>query len=231
MRRILLASAAVAAVLLAPSPAHADLTKGDLKDVFEDMLEGIMAILEIIILAEEQTASVPQSPERLGPTEPIIGRSQYSYVVPGGLRAALPTLFPEQFQTYSPLEGVEYSTLRNLDRQDRAAEAMDLTGEVMARRAEVTTTLTGLQIMNRQPAEALGNLGAQQVGNEATLALAASVEELTRVSAEAAQVEADQRVAEQYGHFHFNQWKAEHAPEGWLGGATSVAPESYRLQY
>lgn len=228
MRKKLLATVAVAALLFGGMrPAHAQLSQGELTealpggiaqgmtDFFNAPLIGglsLAAILLLIITTLEDWAGILAPDDRLAPTEPLIGSAPHSYVLPGGVAGAIPELYPPEMPLYSPLAALEHVDLQNIDRQERAIEAMDLTGEVMLRRPEVTAQLAALQAKNRGEMGVMGVLWGIQVGNEATIKVAESLEENTRVVAEAAQLEADQRLMERWKAQYYTMWSARHHP-------------------
>lgn len=238
MRRVLLSTAAAIALAAAPlQTAKAQLSQGEFEESFQDGLVeffntplvgglSLMAILMIIVTAIQDWAGVQTPDERLAPTEPIIGQAPRSYMLPGGMQAAIPELYPEQFATYSPLEAAQHAALQNIDRQERTGEAMDMASEIMARRAEVTATLRRLQEMNRLPIEQLGIAGSQQLNTDATIQAVSSIEELMRVMAEQGQVEADQRLMERWANDHYVKWAQFHHPTA-VGAYATLPNETY----
>lgn len=215
MRRRLLAAAAAGTLVLALSPAKADISDA----VFE---EGIDAIVESLLEAADLPAWVSQLLALLG----IIGGAENSYLGPGG--ADLGVLYPTTPPLGSPEEGIEYGTLRYEDRQARVTEAMDLTSTVMQQLPFNAAELKILQAANLSP---LSVVAALQIGNEVNIRTAEALNKQNSILAELGQLEADQRAKEDYDAYALNTWKQEHYGEGWLGAATSFAPESYRLSY
>jgi hypothetical protein len=214
MRRLLLASVAAGALLLALPQARADISDGEYQ-------AGIDALLDAILTHVDLPAWVNQLLALLG----LIGGGN-SYLGPGG--ADLEVLYPSNPDLGSPNEGIGYGDLRYQDRQARVTEAMDVAAEVMTQLPFNALELKTLQTANLSPASLVA---AIQIGNEINLRTTEALHKQNAILAELGQLEADQRMKEDYDAFAFADWKRQHYPQGWLNEPTTVAAESYQLQY
>lgn len=214
MRRLLLASVAAGALFVALPQAKADLTDGDFDAGIDALIEALIAVVDVPVWVDRLL-------ELLG----LIGGGN-SYLGPGG--AELGVLYPSSPRIGSPNDGLDYGSLRYEDRQARVTEAMDVAAEVMTQLPAHALKLKTLQAANRGPESVVAAL---QVGNEVALRTAEALHQQNSLLAELGQLEADQRAKEDYDAFAFAAWKRAHYPQGWLEAPTTVAPESYRLQY
>lgn len=214
MRRLLLASVATGALLLAPPQAKADISDSEYQ-------AGIDAIIEAILTYVEVPAWVSELLALLG----LIGNDN-SYLGPGG--ADLEVLYPSNPDLGSPNEGIAYGDLRYEDRQARVTEAMDVAARVMSQLPFDALELQTLQAANISPASLVA---AIQIGNEIDLRTAETLNKQNSILAELGQLEADQRMKEDYDAYAFAEWKRRHYPQGWLDAPTKIAAETYRPRY
>jgi P-type conjugative transfer protein TrbJ len=234
MRRKLLLLT-IAAGLALHSPARADLSQGEAEEAFEDaiqdalkpILTDIIAILQVII----QTAgTLPEDPTQLqlADLNQIVGAAQRTYLRLERLGQSLQQLYPDQPDIRSLAAALQHAALRHADRQDRILEAMELAATIAEQRTAIDARIAALRALNLSPA---GNLAAGQIGNEAVLQVASSIEMLTRLTAELGQLEADQRAQEDWARIQANSWMKEHYKGGFWTGTRTWTPGTFRRNF
>jgi hypothetical protein len=214
MRRLLLASVAAGALLVTRPQARADISDAEYQAGIEEIIEAILTYVDV-------PAWVNQLLVLLG----LIGHGN-SYLGPGG--ADLGVLYPSVPDIGSPNQGLDYGDLRYEDRQARVTEAMDVAARVMTQLPFNALELKTLQAANLSPVSVVA---AIQIGNEISLRTTEALHKQNSILAELGQLEADQRMKEDYDAYAFAAWKRRHYPQGWLGEPTRIAAESYELQF
>jgi hypothetical protein len=234
-RKLLLLTTAASLALLPPQPASADLSQGEAEEAFEDAitdaLEPILDnIIDILLVIIETAQELPEdsSQLQLADLNRIIGTAQRTYLRLERLARSLEDLYPDEPDIVSLAAALEHAVLRHEDRQDRILEAMELAATITEQRPEIDARLTALRALNLSPA---GNLATQQIGNEATLQVASSVEMLTRLTAELGQLEADQRAQEDWSRIQANSWMEEHYRGGFWTGTRTWTPTTFRRNF
>jgi len=198
-----------------------------IQEALEPILEQIIEILLVVVQAAEQ---LPDDPTRLqlADLNRVIGTAQRTYLRLERLAQSLEELYPDEPDILSLAAALEHAALRHEDRQDRILEAMELAATIAEQRPEIDARLDALRALNLSPA---GNLAVGQIGNEATLQVASSIEMLLRLTAELGQLEADQRAQEDWSRIQANGWMEEHYKNGFWTGPRTWAPVTFRRDF
>ena len=234
-RKLLLLAAATGLALVPPQPVSADLSQGEAEEAFEDAIKDALepildSIIEILLVIIATAEELPDDPTQLqlADLNRIIGTAQRTYLRLERLAGSLEDLYPDEPDILSLAAALEHAVLRHQDRQDRILEAMELAATITEQRPEIDARLTALRALNLSPA---GNLAADQIGNEATLQIASSVEMLTRLTAELGQLEADQRAQEDWSRIQANSWMQEHYRGGFWTGTKTWTPATFHRNF
>lgn len=210
VRKLLLAGAT--SLLLLTTPLTRPARAADLGDILE-ILERMIELIDT--LPEDPTGGI------LTQLRDLVGQAQRSYLELSKLERALQDLYPEAvFATVDAI--MEHIKRRQEDREDRVREAMRLAAQVMEQRALVDARILALTALNRSP---VGILAGIQLNTEATLQVASSLETLTRLTAELGQLEADQRLMEDWQRQKAAEWSREHYPGGYWTGPRTWQPD------
>jgi hypothetical protein len=215
-RLLLITAASVVMLAVAqPRPARA----GGIDEVI-DLLEQYLEVLDAVPDAAFQ--------EQLGQLRAIIGGARRSYLELVRLKRALEELYPDNPDIFAIERVLEAVEERMEDRKERVEEAMTTAATVAATRPLVDARLTALHVLNLSPASIVAAL---QIGNELLHQLGTSLETLTRVTLEASQLEADQRMMEDWERQQSNAWMMEHYPNGLWDGDRTFEPEYLRRNF
>jgi hypothetical protein len=189
--RRLLAGAVAAALLLPVRPADASILS-----VLEDILE----FFETYIVPLDGSL-VPMPPTLdgrvLSGTQEPIGEAPDSYITREGL-GRFDRLFPDggNPEWLPPTVVGTYATMREQDRKLRVNEAMDEAAKVVGDDEAATARLDDYELRNAVPDESIA--GDIKLGNTVGIETAGQLHELTQLAAEANQLEADQRLQEDW---------------------------------
>jgi P-type conjugative transfer protein TrbJ len=234
-RKLLLLTAAAGLALLPLQPASADISQSEAEAAFEgaikDALDPVLGnIIEILLVIIQAAGELPEDPSeaQLRQLAELLGVADRTYLRLDSLRPALDELYPDEPEITTADGAIEHARLRHEDRQGRILEAMELAATIAGQRADIDARLAALTALNRSPA---GNLAAGQIGNEAALQAAASVEMLTRLTAELGQLEADQRAQEDWSRLQSNTWMQEHYRGGFWTGTRTWTPGTFRRSF
>jgi hypothetical protein len=209
--RRLLAGAVAAALLLSVRPADASILS-----VLEDILE----FFETYIVPLDGSL-VPMPPTLdgrvLSGTQEPIGEAPDSYITREGL-GRFDRLFPDggNPEWLPPTVVGTYATLREQDRKLRVNEAMDEAAKVVGDDEAATARLDDYELRNAVPDESIaGNI---KLGNTVGIETAGQLHELTQLAAEANQLEADQRLQEDWERQQHNLYLHTSLRNGyWIG--------------
>ena len=210
LRRAAFAGAVgLAFALSCPAPASADLSFDELEDALEDFLD---SLIEILLTATDLPALTDQLTAVLGQ----VGAAPHSHLVDG----LDPALFPDE----SPVTvdaAAAHAAARNIDRQQRADEAMTTASVILDDLPATAADLAFLRVANR--AWPVSLVAALQLGNEAEFL---NVEELSKTNAllaQLGQVQVDQLVQDDYARqVAIEQAKAFYGAEGFTGGRVAA---------
>jgi hypothetical protein len=138
-------------------------------------------------------------------TQEPIGGSDNSYLTSTGI-GRFDRLFPDNPTQFAPV--------------DEAAA-------VITDQQAATERLDGFALRNQEPLESLA--GVMKLGNQIGIETAGSIKELTTLTAEAAQLEADQRAQEDWQRRQQDAWLRNHyGTTGYWTGLRSWQPETMR---
>lgn len=221
-RHVLLGTSA--AVLLTLS-LHSRPAKAEVLDTA--VLLEILAYVETYVVPVLETiANLPETLDGavLATTQEPIGEALNSYLTRTGI-GRFNTLFPDDPTLFTADDATAYAIARNLDRKSRANEAMDTAAMVIEDQRVATARLDGFALRNDVPLESLAGIG--KLANQIAIEQAGSIKELTAVTAEAAQLEADQRVQEDWQRRQHDAWERNHyGDSGYWSGERRWAPET-----
>jgi hypothetical protein len=200
-RRLALATA-IAALLLGPpssDPARAALLD---TGTFLKLLTYLQTYLVPVI---GTIAPMPGTLDGgvLEATQEPIGQAEGSYLTSTGL-GRFERLFPDNPTLFAPDDATDHAIARHLDRKARVNEAMDEAAAVIADQEAATERLDGFVLRNQEPLESLA--GILKLSNQIGIETAGSIKELTALTAEAAQLEADQRAQEDWQRRQQDAW-------------------------
>lgn len=209
--RRLLAGAVAAALLLSVRPADASILS-----VLEDILE----FFETYIVPLDGSL-VPMPPTLdgrvLSGTQEPIGEAPDSYITREGL-GRFDRLFPDggNPEWLPPTVVGTYATMREQDRKLRVNEAMDEAAKVVGDDEAATARLDDYELRNAVPDESIaGNI---KLGNTVGIETAGQLHKLTQLAAEANQLEADQRLQEDWERQQHNLYLHTSLRNGyWIG--------------
>lgn len=219
--RLLAASAAVALLILplAQSAKAEVLDTAVLLEILAYLQTYVVPILEVLERMPETLDGFI-----LEATQEPIGEAINSYLTRLG-PGRFAVLFPDDPSAFTADDASAYAIARNLDRKSRATEAMDTAAAVIADQRAATDRLTGFAVRNENPLESLEGVG--KLGNQIAIEHAGSIKELTAITAEAAQLEADQRVQEDWQRRQYDAWLRNHyGDSGYWAGERSWQPEA-----
>ena len=209
--RRLLAGAVAAALLLSVRPADASILS-----VLEDILE----FFETYIVPLDGSL-VPMPPTLdgrvLSGTQEPIGEAPDSYITREGL-GRFDRLFPDggNPEWLPPTVVGTYATMRERDRKLRVNEAMDEAAKVVGDDEAATARLDDYELRNAVPDESIA--GDIKLGNTVGIETAGQLHELTQLAAEANQLEADQRLQEDWERQQHNLYLHTSLRNGyWIG--------------
>jgi hypothetical protein len=209
--RRLLAGAVAAALLLSVRPADASILS-----VLEDILE----FFETYIVPLDGSL-VPMPPTLdgrvLSGTQEPIGEAPDSYITREGL-GRFDRLFPDggNPEWLPPTVVGTYATMREQDRKLRVNEAMDEAAKVVGDDEAATARLDDYELRNAVPDESIA--GDIKLGNTVGIETAGQLHELTQLAAEANQLEADQRLQEDWERQQHNLYLHTSLRNGyWIG--------------
>lgn len=190
MRRTLLAGTAAVILVLAPTQAQAD-ALSDIADAVTKAQEGDLEGLVFQLLGY------------FG----IYGRSVCSYLGRG--YGCWPTLFPDDPGYVTVDDAAWYADRRLEDRKERTREAMDVASTIVLQQPLNAAKLTGLQAANGDP---VSLFAAIQIGNAIEVENTAALHKQNGLLAELGQLEADQRLAEDWHRVQSARWAEAHHP-------------------
>jgi len=209
--RRLLAGAVAAALLLSVRPADASILS---------VLEDILAFFETYIVPlDGSLAPMPPTLDGrvLSGTQESIGEAPDSYITREGL-GRFDRLFPDggNPEWLPPTVVGTYATMREQDRKLRVNEAMDEAAKVVGDDEAATARLDDYELRNAVPDESIaGNI---KLGNTVGIETAGQLHELTQLAAEANQLEADQRLQEDWERQQHNLYLHTSLRNGyWIG--------------
>jgi hypothetical protein len=209
--RRLLAGAVAAALLLSVRPADASILS---------VLEDILAFFETYIVPLDGSL-VPMPPTLdgrvLSGTQEPIGEAPDSYITREGL-GRFDRLFPDggNPEWLPPTVVGTYATMREQDRKLRVNEAMDEAAKVVGDDEAATARLDDYELRNAVPDESIA--GDIKLGNTVGIETAGQLHELTQLAAEANQLEADQRLQEDWERQQHNLYLHTSLRNGyWIG--------------
>lgn len=221
-RRWLMASAAVVmtATLAAP-PARSQVVDGALLALILGYLQTyVVPVLEMIVpLPDTMDGAVIQ--ETLGE----VGTAATSYLGGASPESILARLFPEVLAIRSMDEASAWAAMRHTDRQARVAEAMSVTQAVIDDVAAASLRADAYRLRNELPFESVAGVG--KLGNVINLEVSGTLKQLAEVTAESAQLEADERAREDWQRQQGDLWEREHYGDaGFWAGERSWVPET-----
>lgn len=209
--RRLLAGAVAAALLLSVRPADASILS---------VLEDILAFFETYIVPlDGSLAPMPPTLDGrvLSGTQEPIGEAPDSYITREGL-GRFDRLFPDggNPEWLPPTVVGTYATMREQDRKLRVNEAMDEAAKVVGDDEAATARLDDYELRNAVPDESIA--GDIKLGNTVGIETAGQLHELTQLAAEANQLEADQRLQEDWERQQHNLYLHTSLRNGyWIG--------------
>jgi hypothetical protein len=220
--RTLLLGAAALAVVLAVRPASA----------FTDgyWLEAILVFLETYMTPVLEAMDPPPPTLDggvLAGTQQPIGQAPGSYVT--GAKPSTNPLFPDEGNAeWVPPDGASaYADLRLRDRKARADEAEAEAAKVIDDDAAATARLDGFVDRNAAPYESV--TGSIKLGTDVQIESAGQLHKLTQLQAEANQLEADQRVQEDWQRKQQDVYARRWNPGGYWTGVRSWTPGTIKL--
>lgn len=226
-RRLLAGAAAVAFVMVsvAPRPAKAE--------IFDTavLLEILAYIQTYVVPVLTTIAGLPDTLEGavLEATQEPIGEALNSYLTGTGI-GRFNALFPDDPALFTADDASAYAEARNLDRKSRANEAMDTAALIIADQRSAASRLDGFALRNDLPLESLAGIG--KLGNQIGIETAGSLKELTTLTAEAAQLEADQRIQEDWQRRQHDAWLRNHyGDSGYWDGERRWSPETMAVSW
>lgn len=209
--RRLLAGAVAAALLLSVRPADASILS---------VLEDILAFFETYVVPLDGSL-VPMPPTLdgrvLSGTQEPIGEAPDSYITREGL-GRFDRLFPDggNPEWLPPTVVGTYATMREQDRKLRVNEAMDEAAKVVGDDEAATARLDDYELRNAVPDESIA--GDIKLGNTVGIETAGQLHKLTQLAAEANQLEADQRLQEDWERQQHNLYLHTSLRNGyWIG--------------
>jgi hypothetical protein len=105
---------------------------------------------------------------------------------------------------------------------------MDEAAAVITDQEAATERLDGLALRNQEPLESLA--GILKLGNQIGIETAGSIKELTALTAEAAQLEADQRTQEDWQRRQQDAWlRNRYGTTGYWTGERSWQPDQMQV--
>jgi hypothetical protein len=216
---------AVAALLLGPpssTPARAEISDtAVLLKILAYLQAYVVPVIEAIVgMPDTLDGSVLET------TQEPIGEGGNSYLTSTGI-GRFDRLFPDDPTRFTSDDATAYAIARNLDRKARVNEAMDEAAAVIADQEAATERLDGFALRNEEPLESLA--GTLKLGNQIGIETAGSIKELTALTAEAAQLEADQRAQEDWQRRQQDAWLRNHyGATGYWTGERSWQPETMK---
>lgn len=221
MRKSTLAALAVAAGLgLAawPMPAKADLSLGDLQDVFEEPLEEILGYIEFLVNYYEDL------PETLANrlTDSLyarVGTAIRSYLPTG----FIPELYPDNPFTVTIGDNVAFLERRVEDKMSRVEEVTGYASETVKSMPLNATRIELLSLANKAP---IGSTGALQLGNELEAMQAGTLQDINGLLAQSVQLQAEEAMRQEYDPKAAWSWAKGHYREsGWWGEYKTWQPD------
>lgn len=217
MRTSTIAAMAVAAGLgLAgwPMPAKADLSLGDLQDVFEEPLEEMLGYVEFVVTYYENL------PETLAGelTDKLlseIGTAIRSYLPTG----FLPELYPDNPFTVTVGDNKAFLERRIEDKMSRVEEVTGYASEAVRNMVLNATRIDFLGTANKAP---VGTTGALQLGNELEAVQAGTLQDISGLLAQSVQLQADEAMRQEYDPRTAWSWAEGHYKNSgsWVGQKT-----------
>lgn len=232
MKRTILASAAAVALLTA-QPAKADIF-GGLGSLFGDLhgSGGIISLLEQLLAAIFPVSGLAPMPPTvdgavLGGTQEPVGQAPGSYVT-GAVPSRSPLFPPEGNPEWLPPDGASaYANLRLQDRGARVDEAEAVASRTVADQQAAAARLDGFVLRNAVPDETIA--GSLHLGNAIGTETAGGVHELVTLQAEANQLEADQRLQEDWQRKQGDLYAHQFNPGGYWTGVRSWTPGTIKM--
>lgn len=200
MRKIMLAGATATTLLLAPSKAQAD-ALSDIVDAVTKAQEGDLEGLAYQMLSY------------FG----IYGSAIRSYLRRG--QAYWDIMFPDDPDYVTVGDAKWYSNERLEDRKSRVEEAMDVASLIIEQQPVNQLKMTALQAANVSP---VSLFAAIQIGNEMEAEGVIATHKMNGLIAELGQLEADQRIAEDWERVMAFKWAKYHYQDSafWTGMKT-----------
>lgn len=216
------AAAALMAASLAAKPVRAEVLDTAV------LLEILAYVQTYVVPVLETIADLPDTLDGtiLAATQETIGEALNSYLIRTGI-GRFNTLFPDDPTLFTADDASAYAIARNLDRKSRANEAMDTAAIIIEDQRAAAGRLDGFALRNAVPLESLAGIG--KLGNQVAIETAGSIKELTALTAETAQLEADQRVQEDWQRRQHDAWMHNHyGNSGYWSGERTWQPETVR---
>lgn len=200
MCRTLLAGTAAVALLLAPAKARAD--------VFSDILDA---------LTEVQEGDLEGLAWQLLGYFGIYGSAIRSYLATG--QQVWNELFPDEPDYLTVDEATRYADERLEDRKSRVEEAMGVASLIVQQQPVNQLKMAALQAANVSP---VSLFAAIQIGNEMEAEGVLATHKMNGLLAELGQLEADQRLAEDWERVMAAEWIEAHYEDNayWAGERT-----------
>lgn len=204
MRRALLAGTTALALTLTPAQARAD-ALSDIADAVTKAQEGDLEGL------------VSQLLSYFG----IYGRAACSYL--GMDYGCWRTLFPDDPHYVTVDDAAWYADARLEDRKERTEEAMDVASTIVLQQPRNAAKLATLQAANVSP---VSLFAAIQIGNAIEVESTAALHKQNGLLAELGQLEADQRMVEDWERVMARAWVEKHYEDSAMwSGEKQWAPE------
>lgn len=219
-RRWLMATAAVVALAgVSARPAAAITDTAVLLAILAYLEEYVVPVIEALIPLPETMDG-----EKIQEVVNRVGRAARSYLGGASPEVLLGQVFPEIYQVTTLDEARLWAVLRDGDRRQKVAEAMNVAKTIIDDAASSADRADEFKSRNDMPFESLA--GVNKLGNVIALETNGTLKHIAALQAEQAQLEADTAMQEDWKRRQHDLWlRAHFAEQGYWAGTRSWVPD------
>lgn len=222
-RRWLMTTAAVVAlagVSVSARPAGAITDTAVLLAILAYLEEYVVPVLEALV-------PLPETMDGEGIREVLdrVGTATRSYLAGASPEVLLGQVFPEILQVTTLDEARLWAVLRDGDRRQKVAEAMNVARTITDDVAASAERADEFLARNGMPFESLA--GVNKLGNAIAVETNGTLKQIVQLQAEQAQLHADQAMHEDWKRRQNDEWlRAHFGEQGYWTGVRTWAPET-----
>lgn len=220
-RRWLMATAAVVALAGVSARPAAAITDTAVLLAILAYLEGyVVPVIEALIpLPDTMDGEVIQE------VVDRVGRATRSYLGGASPEVLLGQVFPEIYRVTTLDEARIWAILRDADRREKVAEAMNVARTIIDDAAASAERADAFLARNGMPFESLA--GVNKLGNAIALETNGTLKQIVQLQAEQAQLHADQAMHEDWKRRQHDEWlRAHFGEQGYWTGTRTWTPET-----